>query len=140
MSTLWTLRCLYSLDTSSPDFLRRLYSLFHHDEDEKYLSNLQGSELARLVDFLDQVRTHPFAFHQLRNRLHRLLASFPPTAISLDDVYTSYKKFAVIARPYRPHTSYLVELPEWVVVQPPLVLSPMYGTALISPRKSPSSI
>ena len=58
MSTLWTLRCLYSLDISSPDFLRRLHSLFRYDEEEHYLTSLQGSELARLVDFLDQVCTH----------------------------------------------------------------------------------
>ena len=61
MSTLWTLRRLYSLDTSSPDFPRNLYCLFHHDEEEHYLANLQGSELARLVDFLDRVRTRPSA-------------------------------------------------------------------------------
>ena len=65
MSTLWTLRCLYSLDISSPDFLRRLYSLFHHDEREQYLANLQGSELTRLVDFLDQVRALPSPVRQL---------------------------------------------------------------------------
>ena len=64
MSTLWILHRLYSLDISSPDFLRNLYSLFRYDEQERYLENLQGSKLARLVDFLDEVRTPPFAFHQ----------------------------------------------------------------------------
>ena len=61
MSTPSILRHLYSLDNSSPDFLQHLYALFHHDEDERYLKNLQGLELARLVDFLDTVRTLPSA-------------------------------------------------------------------------------
>ena len=61
MSTLWTLRRLYSLEVSSPDFSRNLYCLFRHDEEDHYLINLQGSELARLVDFLDRVRTCPSA-------------------------------------------------------------------------------
>ena len=64
MSTPLTLRRLYSLDTSSPDFLRHVYSLFRHDKEEGYLSTLQGSELTRLIDFLDEVRTLPPSFHQ----------------------------------------------------------------------------
>ena len=56
MSVLWILYRLYSLDPSSPDFLRRLHSLIRHDEEEQYLSSLQGSQLTRLVDFLDEVR------------------------------------------------------------------------------------
>ena len=140
MTTLWTLRCLYSLDTSSPDFLHRLYSLFHHDEDEQYLSNLQGSELDRLVDFLDQVRTLPSAFRQLRNRLPRPLVPFPPTAICLKNVSTNYEPSVAIARPFHHHVSYLVKSPKWAVVQSPLAPSPMYGKPIISPRKSPSSV
>ena len=62
MSTLWTLHRLYSLGTSSPDFLRNLYCLIHHDEEEQCLPNLQGPKLARLVDFLDEVRGHPSTF------------------------------------------------------------------------------
>ena len=57
MSAIWNLHCLYSLDTSSPGFVRRLYSLFRYDEEERYLSHLQGSELTRLLDFLDRVCT-----------------------------------------------------------------------------------
>lgn len=91
MSTLWTLCYLYSLDTSSPDFLRRLHSLFRYDEEEQYLSNLQGPGLARLLDFLDHVRTHSSAFRQLRNRSRRPSVPFPPTAIFLENVSTSYK-------------------------------------------------
>jgi serine/threonine protein kinase len=64
MSTPWTLQYLYSLDTSSPDFLRHLRSLIDHDEKEQYLTSLQGSELARLVDFLDKVYAVPSAFYR----------------------------------------------------------------------------
>lgn len=59
MSASQVLQHLYSLDKSSPDFLRVLYGLIRHDEDEQYSSSLQGPELARLVDFLDDVRHFP---------------------------------------------------------------------------------
>ena len=55
MSTSQVLQHLYSLDTSSPDFLRCLYCLIRNDEEEQYFSSLQGPELIRLVDFLDEV-------------------------------------------------------------------------------------
>jgi len=64
MSTSRILQRLYSLDTSSPDFLRHLYCLIQYDEKEQYLINLLGSELARLVDFLDKVHAISPAFHQ----------------------------------------------------------------------------
>lgn len=51
-----TLRQLYSLKTSSSDFLRVLYAFFRSDEDEQYSKTLDGPELTRLVDFLDEVR------------------------------------------------------------------------------------
>ena len=54
MSTSHVLQHLYALDTSSPDFWRYLYCLIQNDENEQYLSKLQGSELIRLVDFLDE--------------------------------------------------------------------------------------
>ena len=57
MSASQILQNLYSLDTSSPDISRLIYGLIRHDEEERYLSSLQGLELARLIDFLDQVRT-----------------------------------------------------------------------------------
>ena len=62
MSAGWNLHCLYSLGPSSPDFLRRLYSLIRYDEEERYLSRLQGSELIRLLDFLDRVSTLLLSF------------------------------------------------------------------------------
>ena len=65
MSTPWILNRLYSLDPSSLDFMRRLHSLIRHDEKEQYLSSLQGSQLTRLVDFLDEVRIVPSAFYRL---------------------------------------------------------------------------
>ena len=63
MATSRVLQRLYSLDTASPDFLRNLYCLTQHDEKDQYLISLRGSELARLVNFLDEVRTlSPFGF------------------------------------------------------------------------------
>jgi len=56
MSTPWILYRLYKLNTSSADFLRYLHSLIRHDEVDQYLTSLRGSELARLVDFLGEVR------------------------------------------------------------------------------------
>ena len=62
MSTPQVLQRLYSLDVSSPDLSRYLYCLIRYDEEEQYLAGLGGSELDRLVDFLDEVRTLPSAF------------------------------------------------------------------------------
>jgi len=57
MSASQTLQHLYSLNASSPGISRLIYGLIRHDEEERYLSSLRGSELARLVNFLDEVRT-----------------------------------------------------------------------------------
>ena len=73
MSTSQVLQHLYSLGTSSPDFLRCLYCLIRKDEEEQYLSNLQGSQLTQLVDFLDEVRPSPLAFVQLTKRTVQIL-------------------------------------------------------------------
>ena len=61
MSAPQLLQHLYLINTSSPDFSRLLYGLIRQDEEEQYLSSLKGPELARLVDFLDNVRTLPLA-------------------------------------------------------------------------------
>ena len=58
------LQYLYSLDPSSPDFSRYLYRFILDDEEERYSSNLQKPELARLVDFLDEVRSLHSDFHR----------------------------------------------------------------------------
>ena len=58
------LQRLYLLDTSSPDFLRHLYCLVRYDEKEQYLTSLRGSELTRLVDFLEKVHIVSSAFHR----------------------------------------------------------------------------
>jgi hypothetical protein len=50
------LQQLYTLKTSSPEFLRVLWALIKSDEDEKFSSGLEGEELTRLIDFLDNVR------------------------------------------------------------------------------------
>ena len=57
MSTCQVLQYLYSLGTASPNLPSYLYRLIQCDEEDQYLSGLQGSELTRLVDFLDEVRT-----------------------------------------------------------------------------------
>jgi len=62
MSTSQTLQNLYSLDVSSPDIPHLLDGLIQRDEKEQHLSSLQGPELTRLVDFLDQVRALLSAF------------------------------------------------------------------------------
>jgi len=74
MSTPWILGRLYSLDSSSTDFLRHLHSLIQHDEEEQYLTNLQGLELARLVD---EVRTLPSAFFPVTKWALQTLSVIP---------------------------------------------------------------
>ncbi|KAF9779315.1 CNH domain-containing protein [Thelephora terrestris] len=73
MSTSRVLQHLYALGTSSTDLLRNLYCLFQNDEEEQYLSSLQGSDLTRLVDFLDQaLDVTPIADDVTRRCLHKL--------------------------------------------------------------------
>ena len=79
MPTSHILQRLYSHDTSSPDFLHLLYCLIQYDEDEQCLTTLQGSELARLVDFLDKVRATPSAFHQFTKQTSQALNVIPTT-------------------------------------------------------------
>jgi len=69
MSTSQALHHLYSLDISSPDLSRYLYCLIQRDEEEQYLSSLQGSELDRLVDFLDEVCALPSAFRPITEHI-----------------------------------------------------------------------
>ena len=59
---------LYTLDTSSPDFLRAISNLILHDENEQYTSSIQGPELTRLVDFLDEVCALPSASRRISKR------------------------------------------------------------------------
>ena len=58
------LQRLYSLHTSSPEFIRYFHFLIQHDEEEQHLANLKEPELTRLLDFLDKVRALPLTFHQ----------------------------------------------------------------------------
>jgi len=69
MSTSQVLQELYSLDSSSPNLSRSLRRLVRRDKEEQYLSSLQGPELNRLVDLLDEVRTLPFAFHLVTEQI-----------------------------------------------------------------------
>ena len=95
MSTSWILHRLYSLDPSSLDFSRRLRSLIRHDEEEQYLTSLQGQELARLVNFLDKVGALSSTFCPVTKRICRPLVPFPPTTTFLDNVCSNYKPSAV---------------------------------------------
>ena len=63
------LKRLYSLDASSPDFLRLLHCLIQYDEEERYLTKVKDSEVMQLVDFLDKVRAVPSTFRRSRDRL-----------------------------------------------------------------------
>ena len=83
MSAPQVLERLYSLDTSSPDFLRVLYGLIRHDEDEQYSSSLEGAELARLVDFLDDVRPLSSPLRPVVKQPPQTLSAIPTT----DDVF-----------------------------------------------------
>ena len=82
MPTSQILRHLYSLDTSSPDFSRYLYHLIQSDGEDHYLLDLQGSDLIRLVDFLDKVRVPPSASLQLTEQASQALTIIP----TADDV------------------------------------------------------
>lgn len=97
MSTPWSLRRIRSLDPSSLDFLRQVYALLRHDEEEQYLPSLQGQELARLVDLLDRVLTFPSTFQvvQSRDRSYRALVPYLSTMTFPDIVCTNYKWSAV---------------------------------------------
>jgi len=83
MSTSQILQQLYSLDISSPNLSRSLYCLIQRDEQDQYLSSLRGSELDRLVDFLDEVRTPPLASRPVTKRTLQALNAVP----TADDVF-----------------------------------------------------
>ena len=83
MSTSQVLQHLYSLDISSPNLSRYLYCLIQRDQEEQYLSSLQGLELDRLVDFLDEVRTLPSYPRPVTEQLLQALGAIPTT----DDLY-----------------------------------------------------
>jgi len=93
MSASRVLQRLYSLDTSSPDISRLICDLIRHDEEEKYLSSLQGSELAQLIDFLDEVRTPLPASHLVTNQILQTLSA---TATADDVSRRCLRKLQVI--------------------------------------------
>ena len=82
MSTSQVLQHLYSLDISSQNIPRYLYYLIQRDEEEHYLSSLQGLDLARLVDFLDEVRGSSSTFRPVTDQIPQALGVIPTT----DDV------------------------------------------------------
>ena len=82
MSASQILQNLYSLNTASPGISRLIYGLLRHDKEEQYLSSLRGSELTRLVDFLDEVRTLLSAFRLVTKQTLQALGAITTT----DDV------------------------------------------------------
>ena len=82
MATSGVLQHLYSLGTSSHDLLRYLHCLIQSDDQEQYLTSLRGSELTRLVDFLDRVRLSPPVSFYLTDEILQALDVTPIT----DDV------------------------------------------------------
>lgn len=79
MSISQDLQNLYSLDISSPDFTRHLHCLIRDDEKDQYLTSLRGSELTRLLDFLDTVRAVISASHRLTKQTPQALNAIPAT-------------------------------------------------------------
>ena len=106
MSTPWILYRLYKLDISSADFLPHLRSLIRYDGREQYLTSFRGPELTRVVDFLDEVRTLPFALCPVIKQVLQTL-----NAISAhDDVSRQclHKLQAICARRITLPSSYIV--------------------------------
>jgi hypothetical protein len=56
MSSHPALQQLDRLDRSSPDFHDHLCDVLYGEKYQKCVSNLQGDDLVRLVDYLDNVR------------------------------------------------------------------------------------
>ena len=127
MDTFQILRHLYSLDTSSPDFSRYLDHLIKSDEEDCYLLNLEGSDLIRLVDFLDKVRVPLLLPSSLRNRLHRPSPSSWSLTMSPDCVCTSCKPSAATAGSCHLRTLLLAASPSLAITRSPLEDLAMFG-------------
>ena len=135
------LQRLYSLDTSSPDFLRHLYCLIEYDEKEQYLTKLKEPELTRLLDFLDKVRVvSHLVVCLLEQYSHRPSMQSRQTTTLPGGVWISYKLSAAIMRLYRLRISSLANLPEWAMIRSRSISSLMCGKALMATRKSLSSL
>ena len=104
MPTSRVLQRLYSFDTSSPDFLHHLYHLIQHDEEQQYLTSLQGSELVQAVDFLDKVHLIPSAFYQFTKQTPQALGAIPTTdgvaRECLNNLQTICGHHAILPSPY----------------------------------------
>ena len=57
------LQKLHGLDTSLSEFHDQLNGLLHGEEYRQSVPNLQGDDLAWLVDYLDKVRCHVAFLH-----------------------------------------------------------------------------
>jgi len=58
---------LRRLDTSSSTFCEQVSSILYGEEYARWVSNLQGGDLAGLVDCLDKVRRHVSLFRSSFN-------------------------------------------------------------------------
>src|ERR1700753_86174 len=135
MATANILQRLYSLNSSSPHFCRNLHDLIQSDGEDHYLSGLQGSDLIRLVDFLDEVRVLPFALSSLWNRLYRPSPSSRPRTMFPDCVCSSCGPFVATAGSYHLRTLFLVASPSLAITQWPLETLVKYGKGnTIAPR------
>ena len=129
MTTPKILQLLYSFNTFSPEFSLCLDRLIQSDEEDHYLSNLQGLELTRLVDFLDKVRVFPSASSSSRGRFFRPSESSLSPKTFPDDVCTSCKSSVATAWSYHLRILLPAVWSELAITRLPLQIFPMCGRA-----------
>ena len=139
MATSQVLRHLYSLNTTSPDLLPSLYRLIQNDDKEQYLSGLQGTDLVRLVDFLEEVRCLPYPLSGCRT-LHRLLISSRSPMTFTGDAYTDCKPSATSTESCHHRIMFLATSPGSMATRLPTAVSLTYGKALTTAKKSVSNV
>lgn len=66
-NTSWILYRLYSLDTSSRDFLDNLHALILDDDEERHLTDPQEPVLTWSLNSLDKARTIPSTFRRFQD-------------------------------------------------------------------------
>ena len=138
MATPKILQILYSYSTFSPEFSRFLDRLIQSDQEDHYLSNLQGSDMTRPVGFLDKVRVPPSASSSSQKKLCRPLESSLSLRMFPDDVYTSCKPSAATAWSYHLRTLFPAALSELAITRLPLQIFPTCGKAHTTPPKCAS--
>ena len=74
-----TLQQLDHLDSSSTDFHNQLCNVLHGEEYSRCMTNLQGDDLVRLVDYLDKVRRRRVTFPNSPLKLAQALDNLDPS-------------------------------------------------------------